>query len=99
MKRNLQRPSGGSPKLASGIQRIQREAPAVCVEMVPLIDSPAEALERGDVDFLIIPEVNMSSLHPSETIFEDEYACVLWSENREVGKTLTLAQYLSLGHV
>ncbi len=89
----------GTVLMPAAIRRIQKEAPAVCVEMVPLIDSPAEALERGDVDFLIIPEVNMSSLHPSETIFEDEYACVLWSENREVGKTITLAQYLSMGHV
>jgi LysR family nod box-dependent transcriptional activator len=89
----------GTVLMPAAIQRIQKEAPAVSVEMVPLIDSPAEALERGDVDFLIIPEVNMSTLHPSETIFEDEYACVLWSENREVGKTITLAQYLSMGHV
>ncbi|SPE40314.1 Nodulation protein D [Candidatus Sulfotelmatobacter sp. SbA7] len=89
----------GTVLMPAAIRRIQKEAPAVSVEMVPLIDSPAEALERGDVDFLIIPEINMSSLHPSETLFEDEYACVLWSENREVGETIGLAQYLSMGHV
>jgi len=62
-------------------------------------DSAATLLERGDIDFLIVPDSELSALHRSEELFRDEYVCVLWSENPLVGRTITLEQYLNLGHV
>jgi DNA-binding transcriptional LysR family regulator len=41
----------------------------------------------------------VSSTHPTEVLFEDTYTCVVWSGNKAIGKTMTLEQYLDLGHV
>ena len=81
------------------IQRMQREAPSVSLELVSLTDTPAEMLERGDVDFLIIPEDYLPPEQPSEELFRDNYACAVWAKNPIVGNSMTLEQYLSLGHV
>jgi len=85
--------------LPSAIQRMQRDAPSVGLELITLTDSPTEMLERGDMDFLIIPEIYLSPAHPSEELFKDRYACVVWAENPLVGDTISMEQYLSLGHV
>jgi hypothetical protein len=58
-----------------------------------------EDLESGELDFLIAPEGYVSSTQPTEVLFEDTYTCVVWAGNETVGKTMTLEQYLELGHV
>lgn len=85
--------------LPSAIQRMQQEAPSVSLELVTLADSPTEMLERGDVDFLILPEEYLPATHPSEELFKDKYACAVWAKNPQVGETISMEQYLSMGHV
>jgi LysR family transcriptional regulator, nod-box dependent transcriptional activator len=85
--------------LPKAIQRMQQEAPAVGLELVGLDDLPTEMLERGEVDFLILPEDYLSATHPSEKLFQDEYACVVWAKNRLVGDSISMEQYLAMGHV
>jgi LysR family transcriptional regulator, nod-box dependent transcriptional activator len=88
--------------LASSVfRRMETEAPHVCIELLSLslTDAAGEILERGEVDFLIAPESEISGTHPSETLFDDKYVCALWSENPFVGQEITIDQYLSLGHV
>jgi DNA-binding transcriptional LysR family regulator len=80
-------------------QRLEREAPLVRLDLMPLFDSAYKLLEQGKAEFLIVPESELSALHPSEILFEDEYVCVLWVENPLVGKTISLDQYLGMGHV
>src|SRR4029434_2099001 len=45
------------------------------------------------------PECCASSSQPTDVLFEDTYTCVVWSGNTSIGKTLTLDQYMKLGHV
>ena len=85
--------------LASTIRRIAHEAPSMCLELMAVADSAATLLERGEIDFLMVPESELSALHPSEEVFRDEYVCVVWSGNPLVGETITLEQYLNLGHI
>jgi LysR family transcriptional regulator, nod-box dependent transcriptional activator len=59
----------------------------------------AQYLEQGDLDLLIAPTQLLSPLHPSKKLYNDREVCVVWRENRRVGKSISLAQYLSLGHV
>jgi LysR family transcriptional regulator, nod-box dependent transcriptional activator len=67
---------------------------------IRLIDEPyAEDLEHGTVDLLIVPEALACEGHPSEALFHDAWACVVWSENPLVGKSISLEQFLDLGHV
>jgi DNA-binding transcriptional LysR family regulator len=65
------------------------------------MDSPSEELERGSVDFLIMPERYLPKNHPHERLFEDEFTCVAWKDNPLIpeGEALSLETYLSLGHV
>ena len=54
---------------------------------------PAEKLESGDVDLLMMPKQFVSPRHPSEEIFQDGHVCVVWSGNKLVGKGVRLRQY------
>ena len=59
----------------------------------------AENLERGTVDMLIVPEAIKCEGHPSEPLFSDTFACVVWSENAQIKDRISLDQYLDMGHV
>lgn len=81
------------------LQRLQREAPGVTIDMLPLMDDPRTALDRGAFDFLVIPDKFQQEDHPWAELFRDGYVCATWSENPLVGESLTLDQFLDLGHV
>ncbi|WP_454806038.1 LysR family transcriptional regulator [Paraburkholderia fungorum] len=81
-----------------------QEAPSVSFELIPpgrdQTSVPHLLLERGEVDLLVIPSVYCSPEHPSECLFEDEYKCVVWSENSWIrGDSLSIEQYRAAGHV
>jgi DNA-binding transcriptional LysR family regulator len=85
--------------MPKALRRLQACAPGATVELVSNADGSVQALERGEVDFLIAPQLHISQLHPSEDLFEDGYVCVVWSENELVGQRISLDEYLDLGHV
>ncbi|MFB9263056.1 transcriptional regulator NodD1 [Bradyrhizobium erythrophlei] len=81
------------------IDRIAREAPAVRFELLPFSDEPDELLRRGEVDFLVMPELFMSSVHPKATLFEEMLVCVGCRTNKQLSRQLTVDRYNSMGHV
>ncbi len=81
------------------IRRASIEAPKVSIEIVQPAEHPRDALDHGNVDMLIFPEYLLSQEHPKRTLFEETESCVVWAGNTHVGDTLSLEQYLSLGHV
>jgi DNA-binding transcriptional LysR family regulator len=86
--------------MGEALQHIERIAPHVSFEIVSHeVFNPADALDRGDIDLLIMPKDYLSKNHPTETLFTDDYACVVWEGNPLVGEALSQEQYLSLGHV
>jgi LysR family nod box-dependent transcriptional activator len=80
------------------IARVQREAPGVVIELIAN-SQPWAALDRGEADFLVIPENFTRREHPSETLFEDEFICVCWNENPLIGDDICAEQFLKLSHV
>jgi LysR family transcriptional regulator, nod-box dependent transcriptional activator len=88
--------------MSSALPLLEQRAPRIRLEVLSNdVESVADELERGSVDFLILPEQYLLKDHPSETLFEDEFACVAWKDNPLIpasGK-LSLEDYLSLGHV
>jgi LysR family nod box-dependent transcriptional activator len=80
------------------IARVQREAPGVIIELIAN-SQPWAALDRGEADFLVIPENFTRREHPSETLFEDEFICVCWNENPLIGDDISAEQFLKLSHV
>jgi DNA-binding transcriptional LysR family regulator len=85
--------------LADVLRRARCEAPHITFELRPVGRRAGEDLESGELDFLIAPEGYVSSSQPTDILFEDTYTCVVWSGNTTVGKTMTIEQYLELGHV
>ncbi|TCG02908.1 LysR family transcriptional regulator [Paraburkholderia steynii] len=81
------------------VERIAREAPAVSFELLPLADDPDEVLRRGEGDFLILPELFMSSTHPKAKLFEETLVCVGCRTNKQLSGQLTFERYMSMGHV
>ncbi|WP_145723548.1 LysR substrate-binding domain-containing protein, partial [Mesorhizobium tianshanense] len=81
------------------VERVAREAPAVSFELLPIDDSPDELLRRGDVDFLILPELFMSSAHPRMPLFEETLVCVGCPTNKQLPRQLTFERYMSMRHV
>ncbi|KRR06507.1 LysR family transcriptional regulator [Bradyrhizobium jicamae] len=81
------------------VDRIAREAPGVSFELLPLADEPEEPLRRGEVDFLILPELFMSSAHPKAALFEERLVCVGCRSNKQLPRQLTFESYMSMGHV
>ncbi len=81
------------------VVRVAREAPAVGFELLPLGDKPDELLRRGDVDFLILPEMFMSNTHPKAKLFDETFVCVSCPTNQQLPPQLSFDSYTSMGHV
>jgi len=84
---------------AQVIQKIHQEAPNITFEMLGPGDNSGELLIRGEVDLMIVPERYIIEGHPSQLLFEEEHVCVVWQGNTLVGDSLTLEQYMDMGHV
>ena len=87
--------------LGEALRRIEHAAPGIKVEVVSVDNalSPADALDKGEIDFLVVPERYVASDHPSVGLFSDEFVCIVWDHNRTVRDTLSLRQFLQLGHI
>jgi LysR family nod box-dependent transcriptional activator len=85
--------------ISSFVPLLQAAAPGITLELVPHSTVPWESLDRGDVDFLIMPSTFVHDSHPSDVLFEDGFTCIVWNGNDLVGDSVTMAQYLGLGHV
>ena len=86
--------------MADVLRHLADRAPRIQFEILSNdIEVPADAIERGDTDMLVMPEQFLAPGHPSEPLFRDEYVCIVAADHPEVGDALTLEQYLSLGHV
>jgi LysR family nod box-dependent transcriptional activator len=81
------------------LPRLEQLAPCVTLEIVSHLDSPAEKLERGEIDLLIYPQGRNSPHHPCEDLFQEDFVCLVWSKNELVKETISLEQYLAMGHV
>ncbi|HCN45320.1 MAG TPA: nodulation protein NfeD [Pseudomonas sp.] len=84
---------------AQVIQRIHQEAPGITFEMLSPGDNSSELLIRGEVDLMIVPERYRIDEHPAQLLFEEDHVCVVCRDNPEVGDSLSLEQYLAMGHI
>jgi DNA-binding transcriptional LysR family regulator len=78
---------------------MEQFAPGIRFEFVSNFESGFEALDRGEIDLSIAPSLRLTSGHPSEPLFEDEFVCVVWSGNTRVKSAISLDEYLAMGHI
>src|SRR5437773_838371 len=57
------------------------------------------SLERGEADLLIIPRGFLSPDHPQETLYTEDFVCVVWRDGALARGELTFERYLAAGHV
>ncbi len=81
------------------LEKLECTAPGLTFDLLSNAENAVEALERGEVDLLVMPKQYLASNHPSEDLFDDGYVCVIWSQNKSVGDSLSLEQFLESGHV
>jgi len=80
------------------VPRIAAAAPNVTLHAEVRGPDHEERFARGMVDMVIVPQSMELPQHPTLPLFTDEYVCIAWKGNREIGDALTLEAYLRLGH-
>lgn len=85
--------------LGEAAQKISKCAPAITLNILPPSPDAIERLDRVEFDLLIMPKKFTSSAHPFQMLFEESYTCIVCADNKAVGDTLTLDEYMGAGHV
>lgn len=75
------------------------DAPGISFELIPIIESPVDALQRGRADILIGIDNVVSTEHPSQVLFSEDFVVAGWSGNSVLAAPMTLDIYQQLGHV
>ena len=83
--------------MTEALPRIQKAALGITFELHS--NDGSQVLDRGEIDLSITPGRYLSTQHPSQPLFDDDYVCLVWSGNTKVQRSLTLDQYLALGHI
>ncbi|WP_040787633.1 LysR family transcriptional regulator [Massilia niastensis] len=79
--------------------QLNHVAPFVTMEILQPNERSMSQLERGEIDILLMPERYLSRSYPSEVLFSDDFNCIVWNDNADVGERLTETDYRRLGHV
>jgi DNA-binding transcriptional LysR family regulator len=80
-------------------RRLNRQAPGVSLEILPVRESALASLQRGEIDFVIIPDRYQFTASPSAELFRDRLVCIAARENNAIGDTVSMDQFVSLDHV
>lgn len=68
-------------------------------KLLPQVSNPARSLERGEADLLVIPRAYCSADHPTETLFDEDFVCVVWDESAIARDGLSFERYANAGHI
>lgn len=85
--------------LAPALREVRKTAPDVAFELSLPGDEPADDLERGALDLLLIQEPYASPSHPMKVLFNDDYVVVACKQNTAIGSSMTPAEFLAAAHV
>lgn len=85
--------------LAGAFAALADEAPHMRFEVMPMGSTPVDSLERGQIDLLLTIDYAISSDHPSQFLFEDDYVVVGDAANPAMQGDMTREKYFALGHV
>ncbi len=76
-----------------------RQAPLVRFQLLPQDSRPQRALERGEADLLVMPKSYCSTEHPTQTLFEESFCCVVWNASQHAHRAMSREAYTAAGHV
>ena len=75
------------------------EAPGIRFELVPMMEGPADALQRGHADLMIGIDNVVSTENPSELLYTEDFVIAGWRDNPALAGPMTIEKYEALGHV
>lgn len=78
---------------------VWQESKNIGFDLLSQSSDPGRLLADGEADVLIMPNAYLGTGHPIETLYEDEYVCVVWEANSLIGNTLDIDDYLAATHV
>jgi DNA-binding transcriptional LysR family regulator len=78
--------------------RILQEAPGATVTMQLRAVDHEQHMGSGQVDAALTVGGLSLVNHPTAALFFDEYVCVVWNGNTDIGQTLTLETFLASPH-
>ncbi|ALU91537.1 transcription regulator protein [Herbaspirillum rubrisubalbicans M1] len=81
------------------LARARAEAPHIRFALLPQVQDPTHALDRAEVDLLVMPKDFCTPDHPSEELFTERYVCAVWRESELAQGELSLERYMNAGHV
>lgn len=81
------------------LSAMEKRAPHMRFEIQGMASKPLDSLERGMIDLLLSVDFAMSSDHPSEILFSDDYLVVGDAANPALAGPITTDEYFQLGHV
>jgi DNA-binding transcriptional LysR family regulator len=85
--------------LSEVASQLPGKAPNIKLEICAPDEMFQEAVERGEVDLVIMPKQYLRDGQPHELLFAEDYSCVVWDGNTAIDNSLTMQTYMSLGHV
>lgn len=85
--------------LAGAFAALADSAPHMRFEVMPMGSTPVDLLERGQIDLLLTIDYAISSDHPSQFLFADDYVVVGDAANPAMQGEMTRDKYFALGHV
>src|SRR3546814_20632762 len=71
------------------LKRAHREAPGVGFELLPFDDRADDPLRRGEVDFLVFPDIYLTDEPPRRHLFSDAFCRVAWAARGALGQRIT----------
>lgn len=81
------------------LSRMAQAAPQLVLRTETRAPDHARRMALGMVDLVLCPRGMADPEYPSVPVFDDEYVCIVWQDNNQVGATLTLDDYTRLAHV
>jgi DNA-binding transcriptional LysR family regulator len=76
-----------------------RQSSTARFHLLPQVEEPQRALERGEADLLVMPRDYCSPNHPVETVFKEHFTCVVWQGSELARHGLNFERYAAAGHV
>ena len=74
-------------------------APLVRFNFLQQVATRERLLDQGDVDLLIIPSDFCLQRHPSESLLEESFCAICWSDGPHAKRKLTTKAFAEAGHV
>jgi DNA-binding transcriptional LysR family regulator len=85
--------------MPKALQYLKENAPHVKLDVREISNSYLEELKRGEFDLIIHPFYYAIGGYPKEVFYEDSFSCAVWTGNKLVGDTISIDEYLELGHI